>query len=144
MEQIAPLIRDQLDREQTVRLSPQGVSMLPLLRQEKDSVELSPLPAKLHPYDIVFYQRPNGAYVLHRLVKVGEKHLTFIGDHQFVYEYGVEPEWCIAVVSALYRGKCRFTPRHPLYRLYCRLWHHSRPLRHLFHRGVGKIKRIFQ
>jgi len=143
MEQIAPLIREQLATGQAVRFSPRGVSMLPLLRQAKDKVELSPLPQTLKPYDILFYQRPNGTYVLHRLIRV-KKTMTCIGDHQFVYEYGVERDWCIGVVSAIYRGNKRYSVTHKGYLLYCRIWQATRPFRHLCHRVLNRIKRPFQ
>ena len=82
MDSLMPLFKERLAAGQIVRFSPRGVSMLPMLRQGIDSVELSPVPEKLKKYDLPLYQRRNGQYVLHRIVKVSEGY-TCIGDNQF-------------------------------------------------------------
>ena len=84
MEDIMPLIREGLDAGRSVKIAPRGVSMLPMIRQGKDEVILSPPPPRLKKYDIPLYRRENGKYILHRVVKVGESY-TCIGDNQFVY-----------------------------------------------------------
>lgn len=77
--------------------------MLPMLRQGVDSVVLFPLPEKLKKYDLPLYQRDNGQYVLHRVVKSGASY-TCIGDNQFDYETGLRHVQMIALVTAFYRG----------------------------------------
>ena len=57
MDQLAPIIREQIASGKSVRISPKGVSMLPMIREGKDSVTLSPVPEKLRKYDLPFYQR---------------------------------------------------------------------------------------
>ena len=53
-EELMPLIKERLASGGKVRYLPfRGVSMLPMLRQGKDSVELSPLPPKLKKYDLL-------------------------------------------------------------------------------------------
>ena len=47
LDSLMPLIQERLAAGQTVRFSPMGISMLPMLRQGKDKVELAPLPEKL-------------------------------------------------------------------------------------------------
>lgn len=69
-----------------------------------DRVLLSPLPNALKKYDIPFYQRDNGQYVLHRIVGVGDTY-TCIGDNQFISDDGVRSDQMIAVVTAFARGK---------------------------------------
>ena len=52
-EELMPLIRERLAAGQKVRYLPfRGVSMLPMLRQGIDTVELAPLPEKLQKYDL--------------------------------------------------------------------------------------------
>ena len=53
LEQLMPLWKERLEAGQSVRFSPKGISMLPLLRQGTDSVLLSPPTARLKKYDIV-------------------------------------------------------------------------------------------
>ena len=140
LEQLMPLIRERLAAGQSVRFSPRGISMLPMLRQGVDSVVLSPLPPQLKKYDLPLYQRKNGQYVLHRVVEVGDTY-TCIGDNQFDLEAGIPHHWMIAVVSAFYRGEKLYTVNCPWYRLYCLIWHHSRSARHFWRRGKGWLRR---
>lgn len=135
-----PLIQERLAAGQTIRFYPQGISMLPMLRQGVDSVILAPPPQKLKKYDIPLYQRPGGKYILHRVVAVSEAY-TCTGDNQFRQETGVEHSCVIAVVVAFYRGDTLWRTDDWRYRLYCRLWHGTRPLRHFCKRGIGWMRR---
>lgn len=140
LEQVMPLIRDQLAAGQNVRFKPRGISMLPMLRQGVDSVVLSPLPDKLRKYDIPLYQRDDGSFVLHRIVKTGKTY-TCIGDNQFELEHGVRYDQMIAVVSAFYRGEEYHSVTERKYRRYVRIRHFSRPLRYLWRKGKDWLKR---
>ena len=140
LEQLLPLIQEQLNAGKSVRFSPRGISMLPMLRQGMDSVVLSPLPGKLKKYDLPLYRRENGQFVLHRIVKAGETY-TCVGDNQFVLESGLRQEQMIAVVTAFYRGNREVKVNSCGYQIYVRLWHLSRPIRHLWRRGIGWLSR---
>lgn len=141
-EELMPLIRERIAAGENVRFAPNGTSMLPMLRQGVDSVVLSPLPEKLKKYDLPFYQRENGQFVLHRVVAVGEKY-TCVGDNQFVLEPGLDHAQMIGVVTAFTRGNREHSVNEPGYRVYCRFWHYSRPVRQLWRRVIRKLRRIF-
>ena len=128
LDELMPMIRAKLAAGESVVIGPKGTSMLPLIRQGVDFVELSPLPEKLKKYDLPLYQRSNGQYVLHRIVKARDSY-TCIGDNQFDLERGVTYEQMIAVATAIYRGEKRIPVTAFSYRLYSRLWHWSRPVR---------------
>ena len=140
MADLVPLFQERLEAGQQVRFSPMGVRMLPMLREGRDSVVLSPAPARLQKYDLPLYRRDDGAYVLHRVAEVGETY-TCIGDNQFVYEPGVRQEQVIAVVTGFRRKGRDHTVNKTGYRLYCRIWHYSRPLRFFWKRGLRWLKR---
>ena len=72
LDDMMPTIRQTLAQGKNVTFTPGGVSMLPMLRPNRDSVTLSPLPRQLKKYDLPLYRRNNGRYVLHRVVKVGK------------------------------------------------------------------------
>jgi len=135
-----PLIREQLAAGKSVKFSPRGTSMLPMLRQGRDSVTLSPLPERLRKYDLPLYRRGNGQFVLHRVVEVGETY-TCVGDNQFELEKGLRHEQMIAVVTAFEREGKEYRADGLGYRLYCRLWHVSRPVRRFWRRGIGWLRR---
>ena len=140
LEQLMPLFKEQLARGQSVRFYPKGVSMLPMLRQGIDSVVLSPLPTKLRKYDIPLYQRDDGHYVLHRIVKVG-KTITCVGDNQFPLEHGLRPDQMIGIVTAFYRGEKRHSITEFGYKLYCRVWHYTRFPRRILRWCKRKLRR---
>lgn len=144
LEQIIDLMREELARGKKVTFGPKGVSMRPLLRQRIDSIEIAPLPeGKLKKYDLPLYQRPDGAFILHRIVKVGEDY-TCIGDNQYIYEEGVQHDWLIGVASGMYRGEKYIPFTNWKYRLYTHLWCGSRPVRWFCIRVRHKLKRIFK
>ncbi|MBQ8621445.1 MAG: S24/S26 family peptidase [Oscillospiraceae bacterium] len=140
LEDLMPLIREALAAGKSVKFAPRGTSMLPMLRQGIDSVTLSPLPQKLRKYDLPLYQRENGQYVLHRIVRAGENY-TCMGDNQFVKESGLRRDQMIAVVTAFYRDGKRYHVDALGHQLYCRFWHYSRPVRRIWRGGWNWLRR---
>lgn len=138
-----PLFRQQLAAGGRVRFSARGVSMLPLLRQGLDSVEIGPVPEKLKKYDLPFYQRDNGQYVLHRIVGVGQTY-SCVGDNEIVPEKGIRHDQVIAVVTAVYRGDVRWEVTNWRYQLYCRVRHYTRPVRGLWRSVRGRLRKLFK
>ena len=140
MEVLAPLMMERLAAGQSVRFSPKGLSMLPMLRQGKDNVVLSPVPARLKKYDLPLYQRDNGQYVLHRVIQVGTTY-TCMGDNQFIPEPGLRHDQMIGVVTGFYREEKFHDVQEWGYRLYSRVWYHSRHLRRFWRRAKGWLRR---
>ena len=139
-EEVMPVIKDRLANGTSVWIYPKGVSMLPMIRQGIDRVLLSPVPDKLQKYDLPFYQRDNGQFVLHRIVGVGETY-TCVGDNQVDLETGVRYDQMIAFVTAFTRGDKEISVSSLPYKVYCRYCHYFRGVRHLWRRGVGWLRR---
>ena len=143
-EELLPLVRERLAAGQKVRYLPfRGVSMLPMLRQGKDAVELASLPEKLRKYDLPVYRYPSGKIVMHRVVAVKEDHYICLGDNTYSYEK-IYPEQMIAVVSAFKRGDKRIESDAWLYRLYSRVWYWIYPVRKLAVRGKAWLRRLLK
>lgn len=143
-DELMALVRERLAAGQTVRYLPfRGVSMLPMLRQGKDSVELSPLPSHLHKYDIPVYQYPSGKYVMHRIVSAEPDHYICRGDNLMEPET-ITREQMIGVVSAFKRGQRRISVEDPVYRLYCRIWCALFPVRRMFRRVKQWLRRLLK
>ena len=143
-EELMPLLQERLAAGQTVRYLPfRGVSMLPMLRQGIDSVELSPLPQRLKKYDLPVYRYPSGKYVMHRVVAVREDHYLCLGDNTYEYEK-ICHDQMIAVVSAFKRGEKRISVEALPYRVYCRVWVASYPLRKLLKRVKNFLRRLLK
>ena len=99
------IIREVLESGGEFLLSPKGTSMLPLIVQGEDQVVLKKYGEKMpEPYDIAFYQRPNGAFVLHRIIKI-ERDGSYVmcGDNQIQLERGITSECLIAYVSLIHK-----------------------------------------
>lgn len=119
------VIREALSKGESVSFIPGGTSMKPMLYPGRDIVVLSQLPDKLRKYDLPLYQRHDGQYVLHRIVRVGETY-TCMGDNQFFREKNLTHSQMIGLVTAFVRnGKKRCVSAFG-YRLYCRIWYYSR------------------
>lgn len=140
LNELMPLIQERLAAGQNVKFAPRGISMMPMLRQGIDSVVLSPVPEKLRKYDLPLYRRENGKYVLHRIIAVEDTY-TCMGDNQFAEEPGICQEQLLALVTGFFRGETYHSVDEPAYRLYCRFWYHSRPLRRFWRRGVNFLRR---
>lgn len=143
MDELMPLILERLAAGQDVRFSPRGVSMLPMLRQGRDTVTLSPVTGRLRKYDLPLYRREDGRYVLHRVVGVSDTYIC-IGDNQYVKEYGVEHRQVLAVVTSFSRDGKEYSVSSPSYRLYCSFWNVSRFLRRCLRALKFRLLRCFK
>ena len=144
LEQLMPLIQENLAAGKTVRFSPRGISMLPMLRQGVDSVVLSPAPDKLRKYDIPFYRRDDGKFILHRVVKVRENGYVILGDNCLNKEYGIKEDEVIGVMTSFVRDGKEYPVSHKGYRLYASVWYMLYPIRKVWMIGKGKCRKLLQ
>ncbi|MBR4959472.1 MAG: S24/S26 family peptidase [Clostridia bacterium] len=142
LEELLPIMTECLEAGHSYTFTPRGISMLPMLRGGRDTVTLSPIQGELRKYDLPLYRRPDGKFILHRIVKTGTTY-TCAGDNQFILEEGVERSWFIAVVTSFRRNGKEYRCDQLSYRIYCVLWHHTRRLRWFWFRVKRKLKRIF-
>ena len=142
LDDVISLMREKLEAGQSVTFYPSGTSMLPFLREGRDAVTLSQAPKRLKKYDVPLYQRDNGQYVLHRVVRVGKTY-TCIGDNQYVKETGITHAQIIAVCTAITRDGKTIDANGFSWRTSARLWHSVRFVRRVMHaiaRRVGRHK----
>ena len=141
-----PEMREHLEAGRSVQFVTHGTSMRPMLGNGTDEVILTSLPDKLKKYDLPLYQRDDGQFVLHRIVKAGQTY-TCVGDNQYKLEEGIRQDQMIAVVKAFIRKGKRHSVGEFGYRLYCRVWHWTRPVRGFvlwLVRGIAnRCKKIF-
>ena len=78
-----------------------GHSMLPLLVEGRDDVRLVPPAGRLKKYDIALFLRPNGDYVLHRVIRVLDDSYYIRGDNCLKYET-VQDSQIIGVAEGVY------------------------------------------
>lgn len=145
---IEDIISETLSAGKLFKIYPNGASMLPLIVQGRDSVYIKKPEGRLKKYDIAFFKRDNGEFVLHRVVKVGQSGYTMCGDHQFVTEQGIRDENIIGVVARLEINGETILPTDKKYRRYTRVRVNTRAVRfvifktaHLFLRVLKKSSR---
>lgn len=143
LNEVIPLMREQLAVGQTVKFYPTGNSMLPMLKPGRDSVLLSPVPERLHKGDLPLYQRENGQYVLHRVIAAGETY-TCCGDNLVALETDVKHSQMIALVTAFTRNGKTVSVNALSYRVYWRLWMIGRPVRYVWRKGKNLLKRVLR
>lgn len=107
-----------------------GVSMEPMLRQNRDLVNIRVPASRLEKYDVALYRRGRD-YVLHRVVGVEPDHYLIRGDNTYAIEH-VPDSAVIGVLTGFQRKGRRHEVTEPGYRLYACFWHGVYPLRALF------------
>ncbi len=123
LEELLPLIQEVVESGGEFNFHPKGISMLPLIRQNTDSVVLSKAEFPLKKGDVALYRRQEGRYVLHRVVGIHNGTYTMCGDNQKVFEHGVKDGQIIAVMSDMYRkGKRVHIDKNIIYKIYCFVW----------------------
>ena len=139
-EMLEPLIREKISMDAEVTIWPKGISMLPMIRQGIDQVILKKPTGRLKKYDVIFYKRDNGQFVLHRIVKVRKKDYVLCGDNQTDYEYGITDGMVIAVMSAYICDGEYINSDNEIYLKYCK--NHVR--KQWFRRLKAKIKKAIK
>lgn len=143
LEELMPLMEESFSVNRNVHFHPNGRSMQPMLVSGRDSVLLSPIKGEIHKYDVVLYRYDNGKYVMHRVVKRQDDCYTCLGDNTERFEQ-VEARQMIAVVTEFTRNGRTIQVSNPFYRLYCRLWRPTRPLRIVYKRAKSILRRCIK
>ena len=143
LDELYPIIKEKIESGGTVQLPITGTSMLPLLVWGRDTVEIVKC-ENAKKYDIIFYRRDNGRFVLHRIIGINDKGYILCGDNQTFKEYGISDRHIIAVVSSITRNGKKFDVTRLSYKIYSRLWTMVRPFRRYILVGARKIKRMFK
>ena len=105
-----------------------GFSMLPLLRQRKDIVEIRPKTSKLKKYDVVLYKRGD-KYILHRILKVLPHGYIIAGDHNTFLERDVTDDMILGVMTKIVRDGKTISINDFGYKVYVHLWCDLYPVR---------------
>ena len=101
-----------------------GTSMMPLLKEGRDRVELEPCSQeRLKKGDVVLYKKNDGTLVLHRIIKTENgEFFTVLGDHQFNNAERVNNNQIIAVACGFFIKGRYVTEKTRWYRLYKKIW----------------------
>lgn len=140
MDEMYPVIKIMLENGGTVNFNPRGTSMLPTIHNDGDRVILKKPDGRLQRLDIALFQRGNGQFVLHRVVKVNENDYLFLGDNQTNPEQ-INVEAVIGKVVEIIRNGKHINVENKFYKAYSVLWYCLLPLRK-FISPIKKARKI--
>lgn len=118
-----------------------GVSMRPLIKQDRDIIIISKPEGRLKKYDVPLYKRGD-QYVLHRVVKVCEDSYVILGDNCLRKEYGIKEEQILGVLTSLVRNGREVDLNGFGYRFYSRAWYFLYPVRVIFMKAKSLLGRL--
>ena len=119
-----------------------GFSMMPLLRQKKDIIEIHKKgPDRCKKYDVVLYKRGE-RYVLHRILRVLPEGYLIAGDHCIFVERDIRDANIIGVMTRVLRNGKYITQDNMWYKLYVHLWCDIYPVRMMILRTKFFVQRI--
>ncbi len=119
-----------------------GVSMEPMLRQNRDLVVIRVPSSRLKKYDVALYKRGD-AYVLHRVVGIGSDHYRILGDNTYTPET-VPDSAVIGIMTGFQRKGKQYDAEDRAYLRRVRFWYAIYPLRAFcfrFRRFAGRAAR---
>lgn len=125
------MLRDLVNEGKECRLLISGSSMAPFLVHERDSIIFSKPDRELRRGDMVFYQRDNGQFVMHRILHVRPEGLYIIGDAQTEVEGPVKPEQVFARVTKVNRKGKWIGPGNFWWWFFSTVWLRLFPIRRL-------------
>lgn len=142
MSALGPFISEEIRKEKKVNLTVTGDSMYPLFKSRIDTVVLDGTknPKK---YDIVFYRRENGSYILHRILKEKDGLYTIAGDNELKKEFPVKKDQIIAKVSEFTRKGKSHKTNELFYRVYGFIWVNFFSVRPFILRFLMSLYRLF-
>lgn len=133
---------EELNRTGKFTYTCKGVSMLPLLHQQKDLFTIEKKQGRYDKYDVVLYKRPPKYFVLHRIVEVREADYVILGDNCIEKEYGIRDEDILGVMTSFVRKGKEYSVNHKGYRIYAVVWYMIYPLRRIIMRSKVMCKKM--
>ena len=133
---------DILARDGRLVYRTRGVSMKPMLYQNRDLVCIKVPIGRLKKYDVALYKRGEN-YVLHRVIYVKDGYYLFRGDNTYYLEQVLD-DAVIGVLESFVRKGKQYRVRDFGYRAYERLWNMAFPARFLAMKIRVKFKKTAQ
>lgn len=137
---------EMLEKEGRIVYTNKGISMLPLLREDRDIMHIEKLKEKPKMYDAVLFKRPGvigrGAYVLHRIMKINQDGTYFIIGDNCITGETVKEENILGLLTSVIRDGKVIEMNDPKYERFVRFWWSIFPLRVFLKKVKYKIRGI--
>ncbi len=122
-------LRELVREGNDVSLLISGSSMAPFIIHNRDTILFGPISRPLRRGDMVFYERPSGQFVMHRIRHVKPEGLYLIGDGQTETEGPLDESRVFAIVKQVCRKGKWIGPKHPWWMFFSTIWLWIIPLR---------------
>ena len=137
-------LRELVREGKTVNMLVSGQSMSPFVCHYRDYVYFKAPWRPLRRGDIVFFQRDDGRFILHRILRVrrgtdGQPLYDIVGDNQTEIERGVRADQIFALVCEVKRKGKRIKPGDFWWWFFERVWLRVIPLRRFLVRVYGRL-----
>lgn len=139
-----PVMEAMVRQGQTVPVSLAGNSMMPFLKNGRDTVIVSPPDAPFRRGDLVFYIRPGGQYVMHRIHHIRDGMLYIVGDAHTEIEGPVDPGTVFGVVREVIRKRKSLSRGSFCWWFFEKIWIRMVPLRPLGFQCYNLMSRVFR
>lgn len=123
------MLRGLVEEGHEVSMVIAGSSMSPFLIHQRDVICFRKPDRPLRAGDMVFYVRPSGQYVMHRILRVRPEGYDIIGDAQTQVERGVAREQIFALITKVRRKGVWLKPGDFWWDFFERIWLRVIPLR---------------
>lgn len=120
-----------------------GCSMMPLLRQRRDIIEIRRKVGRCRKYDVALYKRGD-RYILHRVLKVLPEGYVIAGDHNTFLERDVTDDMILGVMTRVIRDGKSIPVDDWRYRLYVHLWCDFWPVRMAILRAKARARGVLR
>lgn len=135
------VVRELLEEGKEVPVTVTGGSMSPFLVHGRDTVLVKKAAGPFRKGDILFYQRPSGQYVLHRVVKTdADGDLYFAGDAQTAIEGPVSVDCVFGMVERVRRKERLIQKGELLWQFFSVVWIVLLPVRRKIIRLWGILR----
>ena len=140
MSDLFPIIEELINMDRQVVITARGNSMRPILRDRADRLILSKPCDKVEIGDVLLYEKPDGVFVLHRVVSAEEDGTyTFMGDCQNNKDEGITPDMIRAKLVGFFRNGKEISVESHRYKNFVSFWIKSRFVRRIY---VGIFHRL--
>lgn len=123
------VLREIAESGKVVSLRIAGSSMSPFLAHGRDYIYFTKPDRELRAGDMVFYQRRNGQYVMHRICRVKPDGYYIVGDAQTEIEGPVDRDQIFALITKVKRKDRIIQPGDFWWEFFEHVWIRMIPLR---------------
>ncbi|MCQ2507305.1 MAG: S24/S26 family peptidase [Dorea sp.] len=128
-DQYISILKEIAETGKEVSLMVSGCSMNPFLGDKRDMISFTRPDRELRRGDMVFYQRADGQYVMHRICRVKQDGYYITGDAQTEIEGPVQREQIFGLVQKVCRKGRWIGPEDFWWRFFAHVWIRLIPLR---------------